>query len=65
MKVILSFYGIFIGIFILSSHFSDLSMVVNVIIDIIGGFMTIASAVVISNWLRKILKKDPPDNLLK
>ena len=60
MKVIFSFFGIIIGIFILSSYFNDISIALNVFIDIIGGIITVSSTVIIAEWLNK----EPPNKLL-
>lgn len=61
MKVIYSIFGIFVGIFILGSHFPDLSKLINGFIDVIGLIITLISIIIIG----KRLRKDPPDNLLK
>ncbi len=53
MKVIFSFFGIIIGIFILSSYFEDISIATNVFIDIVGGIIMVSSTVIITEWLKK------------
>ena len=60
MKVIFSFFGIFIGPLILSIYFKDISIFTNVFIDIIGGIITVSSTVIIAEWLNK----EPPNKLL-
>ena len=64
MKVIFSFFGIFIGPLILSIYFEDISIATNVFIDIIGGIITVSSTVIITEWLKKIFNKEPPNKLL-
>lgn len=64
MKVIFSFFGIFIGPLILSIYFKDISIFTNVFIDIIGGIITVSSTVIIAEWLKKTFNKEPPNKLL-